>query len=352
MSPEQFQTLLLGWYDQAGRKDLPWQRDRTPYRVWVSEIMLQQTQVTTVIPYFERFISAFPTVMDLAQAEIDQVLHLWAGLGYYSRARNLHRTARQVFSEYHGQMPNQVALLCRLPGIGRSTAGAIVSLAFAQPAPILDGNVKRLWTRLYGIDTWPGESQTERKLWQLSERYLPMKRPAEYTQALMDFGATLCTRSRPICGKCPFQAHCHACQWGLVDKIPTSRPQRPKPVRQDFWLLLREGRSRLYLEQRPAAGIWGGLWAFPSWNTRDGLERHCENMGIDLDNIEWLNARRHTFTHFQLEYVPALVNAEASLSTIRDRPSRWIEPGAEPQVAVPAPVRNLLSEFGRSDVLT
>ncbi len=352
MNPHEFQQFLLGWYDRAGRKDLPWQQERTPYRVWVSEIMLQQTQVSTVIPFFERFMEAFPSLEVLAKAEIDQVLHLWAGLGYYSRARNLHRAAQQVCNLYHNRFPDQLQILCDLPGVGRSTAGAILSLAFDRPFPILDGNVKRLWARLHGIETWSGESSTQRRLWGLSERYLPAKRAADYTQALMDFGATVCTRSRPECDSCPFQDACRAYKDGLVGKIPVPRPKRSKPVRNSYWLLLVDEQSRLYLERRPTTGVWGGLWSFPCWDSRTALEKHCLEIGIASHAMKWLRPRRHTFTHFQLEYTPVLAKMTLPPSTIKDKPSCWIASANEPEVAVPTPVRKLLREFGSHNMLT
>ncbi len=231
MSPEIFQSILLTWYDQFGRRDLPWQHPRTPYRVWVSEIMLQQTQVSTVIPYFQRLMTAFPTIEALAQAEPNQVLQYWSGLGYYARARNLHRAAVILVAKHAGQIPADLTALVKLPGIGRSTAGAILSLAFNQPAPILDGNVKRLWSRLHGIDERLDAPATEQQLWALSEYYLPQQRNADYTQALMDFGATVCTRSQARCSDCPFQSYCLAYRTGRVSELPVSRLRRAKPIK-------------------------------------------------------------------------------------------------------------------------
>ncbi len=352
MKPERLREILLRWHDGEGRKDLPWQRQRTPYRVWVSEIMLQQTQVTTVIPYFERFMAAFPTVESLARAELDQVLHLWAGLGYYARARNLHRAARLLQDRFQGRFPERLESLCALPGVGRSTAGAILSLAFDRPAPILDGNVRRLWTRLHGIETWPGERATERLLWRLSERYLPDRNAAVHTQALMDFGATLCTRSRPKCDRCPFRDHCLAHRHGKVSEIPAPRPKVRKPVKESYWLVLSDGRERLYLERRPANGVWAGLWSFPSWDRREALEDHCLDIGLETGALTWLAPRRHTFTHFQLRYVPVLAALKRAVPRVGDTPSRWIVPTGRPEVAVPSPVKKLLAELGSGNMLT
>lgn len=345
IDPATFQSILLTWYDQFGRKGLPWQRPRTPYRVWVSEIMLQQTQVSTVVPYFQRFMAAFPTVQALAEAELDQVLSHWAGLGYYARARNLHRTAAILVAEYGGKIPADLDALLRLPGIGRSTAGAILSLAFEQPAPILDGNVKRLWIRLHGIEDSLDTQAAERRLWSLSEHYLSQQRVADYTQALMDFGASVCTRARPHCSGCAFQSHCLAWRTGRVEMLPALRPRRNKPIKSSYWLLLCDGNNRFYLEQRPPIGIWAGLWAPPQWDSREELEKQCQNLGIQLENLVWLPARRHAFSHYLLRYTPALIKVFKPPSALHDRPACWLKLEDFPQLAVPAPVRRLLAEL-------
>ncbi|WP_200861508.1 A/G-specific adenine glycosylase [Methylohalobius crimeensis] len=344
ISPETFQSILLAWYDRSGRKDFPWQRPRSPYRVWVSEIMLQQTQVGTVVPYFQRFTAAFPTVEALARAELDQVLRHWAGLGYYARARNLHRAANQIVAEHDGDMPASQEALIQLPGIGRSTAGAILSLAYDRPAPILDGNVKRLWCRLHAIGNEESPSATERRLWGLSEKYLPRRRNADYTQALMDFGATLCTRTRPRCPDCPLQAHCLAYRTGRVTELPAPRPRRTKPVKSSYWLLLRDPSGRIYLQQRPPSGIWAGLWTPPHWDCPEGLKNHCHRLNLQPDRLQWLAERKHTFTHYTLRYTPALIDLEEALSLVHDRPSRWLMPTHASQLAMPTPVRRLLSD--------
>ena len=232
LSPKKFQTQILSWFDQHGRKTLPWQLNKTPYRVWVSEIMLQQTQVSTVIPYFQRFMERFPDVASLAAATEDEVLHLWTGLGYYSRARNLHRTAKIVMEMHQGVFPDELEALEKLAGIGRSTAGAIRPLAFEKKAAILDGNVKRVLTRLHGITEWPGENKVAAQLWSLAEKYSPEQRIADYTQAMMDIGATLCVRGTPRCGDCPFQKFCVAYQQGIAKDLPKKKPSAKIPVRQ------------------------------------------------------------------------------------------------------------------------
>ncbi len=347
MRPDQFQRTLLAWYDRFGRKHLPWQRPRTPYRVWISEIMLQQTQVTTVIGYFHRFMAAFPDVVTLAEAELDQVMQLWSGLGYYRRARHLHQAARIIAERHGGKIPNRLDALMMLPGIGRSTAGAIMSLAFDQPAPILDGNVKRLWCRLHGIDTWPGEATTHRRLWQLSEAYLPPQRPGDYTQALMDFGATVCTRTQPACSDCPFNQECRAHLGGMEDQLPIRRPTRTKPIQTSYWLLLQTATGQVYLEQRPPVGIWPGLWALPQWQQRHELEHHCRQIGLDPATLYWLPPRHHSFTHFQLHYTVAIGQTELPVQ-LHDLPARWVDLDQAGEFALPALVKRLLDEVSAS----
>lgn len=339
------QSILLAWYERFGRKDLPWQQPRTPYRVWVSEIMLQQTQVGTVIPYFQRFMVAFPTVQALAAAQLDQLLRYWAGLGYYARARNLHRAAAMLVTGYGGEIPADLEALMRLPGIGRSTAGAIVSLAFNQPAPILDGNVKRLWSRLHGVEDSLDTQAAQRRLWALSEYYLPTERASDYTQALMDFGASVCTRARPRCSDCAFQSRCLAYRTGRVAVLPVFRPRLTKPIKASYWLLLRDGDGRVYLEQQPPTGIWAGLWAPPQWDSREALEEHCCTVGIRPEDLDWLPSRRHGFTHYLLRYTPALVQISTPLPVLHDRPACWLKPKDFSQLAMPAPVRRLLREL-------
>lgn len=344
ISPKAFQSTLLAWYDRFGRKDLPWQRPRTPYRVWVSEIMLQQTQVRTVIPYFQKFMEAFPTLQALAEARLDLVLEHWAGLGYYARARNLHRAAKILMAEYGGEIPADLEALLRLPGIGRSTAGAILSLGFDQPAPILDGNVKRLWSRLHGLKERLDTASAERRLWALSVHYLPRERNAEYTQALMDFGAKICTRTHPRCLECVLQDACLAHRSGWVAELPVARA-RQKPVKFSYWLLLRDEDGRIYLEQRPPVGIWAGLWAPPQWDSREALEAQCQNLGIRPETLTWLPAREHGFSHYLLCYTPALAQLVEPLPRLHDRPACWLKPKTSSQLALPAPVKRLLAEL-------
>ena len=263
MSRDTFSARLLKWYDCHGRKTLPWKRVRDPYRIWVSEIMLQQTQVTTIIPYFERFAKRFPDVRTLARARPDSVLHLWSGLGYYARARNLHKAAKRIIAEHGGTFPRELESVVRLPGIGRSTAGAILALAFDQRHAILDGNVKRVLARHHAIDAPPNRRETETKLWQLAERHTPSRRVADYTQAIMDLGATVCTRAHPDCAHCPVRAGCKARKLGTPQNFPVPAKRRAMPVKQVNMLLIRDARDRVLLVKRPPAGLWGGLWGLP-----------------------------------------------------------------------------------------
>lgn len=345
MSPEQFQQHLISWSERYGRKCLPWQQEVTPYRVWVSEVMLQQTQVATVMPYFHRFMTQFPDVQSLAHATLDSVLHCWSGLGYYARARNLHRTARLIAD--YGCFPDTVERLCELPGIGRSTAGAIVSIAFQRPAAILDGNVKRVLARYYGVEGWPGDSRISGELWRLSERLSPTHRTAEYTQAIMDLGATLCTRQQPVCPQCPLQMSCDANLNQSTDKIPASRPSKTLVVRACFMLLLSNRSGRYYLEKRPATGIWGGLWGLPEFNGTEDLIDWCEARNVSRVSLQWRKPLRHTFTHFHLDYTPVIAHGQNPIEAImEDSQVIWYHPNAKNQTCgMPAPVKRLLEKL-------
>nr|VFJ56253.1 MAG: A/G-specific DNA-adenine glycosylase [Candidatus Kentron sp. FW] len=314
-----FSDLILAWYEKRGGRDLPWQRDVTAYRVWISEIMLQQTRAGTVIEYFEDFVARFPKVEDLALAEMDEVLHLWSGLGYYARARNLHKAARIVLECHEGEFPTDFHEVCLLPGIGRSTAGAILALALGQRHAILDGNVKRVLTRYHAIAGWPGDTVIGKRLWALAERYTPRHRVAEYTQAMMDLGAMVCTRTRPACPDCPLCDTCLARAEGHPEGFPTRRPRKTLPVRATrFVLVVRMGRDFLppiqsvLLEKRPATGIWGGLWSFPECALEEDIEVWCiTRLGNTPTDIRSLPSFRHTFTHFHLDIHPMLLSYES-----------------------------------------
>ena len=291
MSEKTFADRLLAWWQQNGRHDLPWQHPRDAYRVWVSEIMLQQTQVETVVGYFDRFMARFPDLEALAQADLDDVLALWSGLGYYARARNLHATARRIDQGFDGEFPSDEDALSELPGIGRSTAAAIVAQAFDRRAVILDGNVKRVLARHAGVSGWPGAPAVERDLWHEADRRTPDQRAAEYTQAIMDLGAIVCRRSSPACGDCPVATDCVALSRNLQHELPTPRPKRALPERASRFLIARDESDRVLLVRRPPNGVWGGLWCLP------------ESGEIDFETVESLPAPhslRHVFTHFAL----------------------------------------------------
>ncbi len=347
-SDESFAARLLHWFDASGRHDLPWQHPRSPYRVWLSEIMLQQTQVQTVIPYFERFVRELPTLPALADAELDRVLALWAGLGYYARARNLHKTAQLCMQLHDGRLPAAFDALTALPGIGRSTAGAILAQAHEGRFAILDGNVKRTLCRFHGITGWPGSSAVETRLWQLAEQHLPHQRLADYTQAIMDFGATLCTRSDPACVLCPLQDDCVALREGLVQQLPESRPGKPLPERRTLMLILRDGDGRVLLERRPPTGVWSGMWSLPEVADHDAarefLTRHART---DFDANIPLALIEHTFSHYRLHIAPLLwQDAQPALRIGDNGLLRWQALNALDEVGLPAPVRKLLGNLG------
>jgi A/G-specific adenine glycosylase len=336
---------LLAWFDAHGRHDFPWQRDRTPYSVWVSEILLQQTQAATVIPFYERFMQRFPTVAALAAAPLDDVLAHWAGLGYYARARNLWRAARIVMEEHGGEVPTTFDALHALPGIGRSTAGAILAQALGARWPILDGNVKRVLARYHAVAGWPGLPAVANELWRHAETHTPHERVADYTQAIMDFGATLCARSRPACTVCPIASDCASFRAGTQALYPAPRPRRERTQRQVAVLVVRAPDGRVLLERRPASGIWGGLYSLPELPAEDSPQDWCARMlGAAVAAERVLATIEHAFSHFDLDLNPRLLELAASPSTIMDRDDwHWCRPGAKLDVGVPAPVAALLS---------
>ncbi|MBT8440604.1 MAG: A/G-specific adenine glycosylase, partial [Gammaproteobacteria bacterium] len=257
---ESFSEKVLFWGKAHGRKDLPWQQQMTPYRVWVSEIMLQQTQVKTVIPYFEKFVENFPTIQQLAEANVDEVLHHWSGLGYYARARNLHKTAQTIASVYKGKFPEEIHEMEKLPGIGRSTAGAILSLSRGLYFPILDGNVKRVLARCFEVGGWPGKASVLKQLWQISEKVTPRQETASFNQSMMDLGSMVCTRGSPACDNCPLNNQCGAYKSGNWSNYPGKKPKKALPVKKTIMLLIKNDQGAILLQKRPPAGIWGGLW--------------------------------------------------------------------------------------------
>ncbi|MDO1528318.1 A/G-specific adenine glycosylase [Fulvimonas sp. R45] len=341
---------LLAWYDDHGRHDLPWQQAaadgrRDAYRVWLSEVMLQQTQVATVIPYFHRFVEALPTLRDLAAADEDRVLALWSGLGYYRRARFLHRAAQRCVERHGGELPHDFDALSALPGIGRSTAGAILAQAHGLRFPILDGNVKRVLTRYHGIHGHPGESAVEKQLWRHADAHTPAARVADYTQAIMDLGATVCVRSRPSCEACPLAAGCVARRDGLTAQLPSPRPRKALPERATVLLLLRDGRGRVLLERRGPQGVWSGLWSLPEAADTDAAWRAAQRHAR-IDDAQALAPFVHVFSHYRLVVEPLLFDGATPLPGIADHPDlRWCDAGDLAALGLPAPVRGLLQSL-------
>ena len=337
----EFSERLLAWFDDHGRKDLPWQCD-DPYRIWVSEIMLQQTQVQTVIPYYERFVASFPDAVALADASIDEVLAHWSGLGYYARARNLHAAAKIVRDEHGGRFPESFDDVVALPGIGRSTAGAILALAFGQRHPILDGNAKRVLARHGAIAGWPGKTAVAKALWQAADEHTPDARVADYTQAIMDLGATLCTRSSPACDACPVGGDCSARIAGTTGDYPGRKAAGEKPLRQTTMVLAVQ-RGALYLERRPPAGIWGGLWSLPEIGHGE-VAAWCEkNLDSKGSAVEPLATLRHSFSHFDLDIRPVVVHIAGPTRKVADNgDATWHRLDQDPPGGVAAPVQQLI----------
>ena len=334
-----FTEQLIIWQKQAGRHDLPWQKTRDPYRIWLSEIMLQQTQVLTVIPYYLRFLDHFPNVLALAAAPIEQVIELWAGLGYYARARNLHRCAQQIATVYGGFFPKTEEQLVQLAGIGRSTAAAIAAFAFGQRAAILDGNVKRVLCRQFGIEGFPGSAIVERKLWALAVELLPNQDIEAYTQGLMDLGSTCCTRSKPQCAKCPVSAGCIALRDGRQNELPEAKPRATIPQRSATFALIFDGQ-RLLLERRPPTGIWGGLLVPPEGEIDQTLAR----LGLLCHSQEALPELKHAFTHYRLTLQPVLCRV-APQAAVSENSLIWLDLSAAAKAGVPTPVGKLIRQI-------
>jgi len=338
----EFATRLLAWFEQHGRHDLPWQHPRTPYRVWVSEIMLQQTQVRTVLAYFDRFIARFPELPALARATEDEVLALWSGLGYYRRARNLHLAARLCLERHEGTLPDTLKALTALPGIGRSTAAAILAQAHGQRQAILDGNVRRLLARHLGETGWPGSPAVERRLQTAAEARLPTQRLADYTQALMDFGATLCTPRRPRCGDCPLRSDCHALASDQVERLPARRPAKPLPTRQAHLLVLRDPEGAVLLERREGKGVWQGLWSLPEATDAQAAEHLRIRLGAAPGRA--LPAFEHAFSHYRLHLHPSLHEVREAKAR-GEATQRWVGPAHYDSLGLPRPIRRLLESL-------
>ncbi len=340
---------LLRWFDKHGRKSLPWQQNPTPYRVWVSEVMLQQTQVATVIPYYQRFMTHFPDIESLANAELDSVLSLWSGLGYYARGRNLHAAAKRIQELHGGLFPYQREAVEALPGIGRSTAAAILSLSTGERHAILDGNVKRVLARCFAIEGWPGKSSVQKRLWQLAETFTPTQRVAAYNQAIMDLGATCCTRSRPKCINCPLSNICMALKQALVESLPTAKPSKKRPIRNIQILMIKNGRGEILLEKRPPSGIWGGLWSLPEAMNNERADHWCnEQLGLQVELLEEWPIRRHTFSHFHLDMRPQLLQLKSNPGQINEDDHRiWYK--MQQTHGLATPIARLVKELSRRE---
>ena len=336
--------LLLAWHARAGRHDLPWQRKRSPYRVWVSEIMLQQTQVTTVIPYYQRFMARFPDVVTLAAAPLDEVLHLWSGLGYYARARNLHRAAVRIREEFAGEFPRTFEAIQALPGIGRSTAGAILALARGERFAILDGNARRVLARYFGVAGATGDAAVLRQLWQLAEAQTPAAEVAAYTQAIMDLGATVCVRRRPLCSQCPLARSCSAHHSGRQHEIPAPRRGALRHHRSVFMVVALQETGEVLLERRPESGVWGGLWCLPEFSTVTAADAFIRaTLGDECPAARPLQTLEHGFTHFDLEITPLLVRCARAGEGVGEGATLWYNIRSPQRVGLPAPITALLS---------
>lgn len=339
-----FAQAILTWYDAYGRKNLPWQQNKNAYRVWLSEIMLQQTQVATVIPYFERFLERFPTVHALAAAPQDEVLHFWTGLGYYARARNLHKAAQMVVSEYGGEFPTDLEQMNALPGVGRSTAAAVLSSVYKKPHAILDGNVKRTLARCFAVEGWPGQKSVENQLWHYAEMHTPKVDVDKYNQAMMDMGAMICTRSKPKCSLCPVESFCLAKQQGNPQEYPGKKPKTDKPVKATWFVMLYHDNA-VWLEQRPQSGIWGGLYCFPQSEIAN-IQTTIDQRAIGDSTItsqKTLIAFRHTFSHYYLDITPILLQLSRKPDIVMEgSKGLWYNLSHPDEIGLAAPVKQLL----------
>jgi A/G-specific adenine glycosylase len=340
-----FTQCLLKWHNSHGRKELPWQKNKTPYRVWVSEIMLQQTQVTTVIDYYLRFMQRFPSIDALASAPQDDVLALWAGLGYYTRARNLHKAANIIKNDFNSKFPTDIEEVIKLPGIGRSTAGAILAISLGQCHPILDGNVKRVLTRFYAIDGFPGKVDIEKKLWKVATEHTPTKNVATYTQAIMDLGATLCSRSKPTCTACPINKDCQAFLTQQIEKFPNKKPKKTTPTKTTHFIILLNKDNQIFLYKRPDTGIWGGLWSLPEMDKPDEAALHYQNqLGIKIADQFTLPQIKHVFSHYKLLATPHVIRLKNNPShAMLDDTQLWCDINKPIPKGVAAPIKKLLN---------
>jgi A/G-specific adenine glycosylase len=343
---QEFSQSVLSWFAEHGRKDLPWQENKTPYRIWISEIMLQQTQVATVIPYYLRFIQSFPNIKVLANAPIEHVLNHWSGLGYYARARNLHKTSMCIEERYDGLFPLDFDILISMPGIGRSTAGAILALADNQRFAILDGNVRRVLARFHAVEGWPGKKKVENLLWDIALEHLPKSNLASYTQAMMDLGATICTRSKPKCSDCPLRRSCIAHDRSEEEIYPFRKKSSIKPHRILYLVMLICG-GKVLLEERPPTGIWGGLCSLPELLEKNSLNQWCiEHLGYFPKNIHQRKGIHHAFSHYSLDMRPIEVRIDDSFSKVKLRSKElWHTINAPTEFGVAAPIEKLLKSI-------
>lgn len=340
-----FSKTLICWYKQHGRFDLPWQKNQTAYRVWISEIMLQQTQVTTVIPYYQRFMQSFASVKKLALTDEDSVLTHWSGLGYYARARNLHKTAKIIHYDFRGRFPQTVDALEALPGIGTSTAGAILSFAYQLPTVICDGNVKRVLARMFAIDIPKQTTQAHKLFWQIAEQLTPKKDTHLYNQGIMDLGATLCTRSKPRCHECPFENSCQSHALNQESKFPVSKKKKANPTKHIHMLILQNSKGEILLEKRPPVGIWGGLWSFPECEIDINVTRWCQtSFDVKVLNTTELQVLHHKFSHFNLEISPLLIKVKQSHKKLFDYSQQhWYDARHDLPGGICSPVMKLLN---------
>ncbi len=343
---------ILAWYHSHGRKNLPWQQGRTAYRVWVSEIMLQQTQVDTVIPYYQRFMQRFPDVQSLAEASQDDVLHYWSGLGYYARGRNLHAAAQIIVNEYGGELPTDIEQLNALPGIGRSTAGAILAQAHGLRHPILDGNVKRVLARYHGVEGWPGQTAVQQQLWAYAERHTPHQHLADYTQAIMDLGATLCRRRQPRCDDCPLVEDCEAFHTLRTDQLPTPKPRKTLPVKTVRMLVLIDEAQQVLLEKRPPSGIWGGLWSLPEVPLEADVAAHCRSRWqLQVTDMADDPVFRHTFSHYHLDITPCRLRVKNPDQCVMEADAIvWYNSSQPEQLGLATPVRSILQNLSEGEL--
>ena len=338
---------VVSWWENFGRKNLPWQTHPSKYKTWISEIMLQQTQVSTVEPYFHRFMERFPTVERLASNSLDEVLQMWSGLGYYARARNIHRSAQLIIKQHKGELPTDYESLLNLPGIGKSTAGAILSLSGIEPKPILDGNVKRVLSRFFGVKGWSGESKVSKELWDLSTNSTPIDNFQVYTQGIMDLGATICLPRNPNCSICPIQSRCYAYQNHLVDEIPSKKPQKKKRTESKYFLMIVFDRNKLFLERRKSKGIWGGLWSFPEVNLSDDPKVWCEQQFTNkILSVDLWEPFKHSFSHYNLYIHPIEIRMDGQFMNQTDKPrTQSFNQEQLESLGLSAPVKGLVNQL-------